>query len=350
MTVNSADSHVLEPSDLWLKNTPAKYRDRTLRVERDGDREAISIDGVVIRRNPVDTSGKVRAPGQGDPVARLHDLESQDVWAELMFPSLGLWLPMCPDRALSLELSRVYNDWLLDSFMSVSPRYIGAAIIPIVDIVDAVSEIERAAGLGFQAVNLPAHAPDDRLYNDPVYEPVWSAIESTGVRMTSHVGTGADPVVARGRGGAVINYTETFFPPQRLIAHLVASGVLDAHPRMHVIVVEGGASWLPALMERMDEGYTQHGMWARPKLSALPSEIIRRQVHATFQHDRALLSTIDVTGVESLLWGSDYPHFEGTWPNTQHELDVIFDGSEPGLRQAITGGNFAKLFAVPDAA
>jgi predicted TIM-barrel fold metal-dependent hydrolase len=91
-------------------------------------------------------------------------------------------------------------------------------------------------------------------------------------------------------------------------------------------------------------------MWARPKLSALPSEIMQRQVHATFQHDRALLSTIDVTGVESLLWGSDYPHFEGTWPNTQHELDVIFDGSDPGLRRAITGGNFAKLFAVPDAA
>jgi predicted TIM-barrel fold metal-dependent hydrolase len=333
---------------LWQERMPARLRERAIRPVREGDLEIVYADGIAIRRNRVDSTGKVRAPGFAKPAERLQDLEQEQIWAELLFPSLGLWIPMCTDPELAAAMSRVYNDWLFETFMTVSPRFIGTAVIPTLEIETAVEEIGRVKDLGYQAVNLPCTPPAHRPYNSREYDPIWGALEEARLRLCFHVGTGADPIVARGDGGAVINYVETFFPAQRLVAHLVASGALDRYPELQVMVVEGGASWIPSLMERMDEGYRQHGMWAKPKLSAMPSEIMRRQVHATFQHDRALMATLEFTGSKMLMWGSDYPHFEGTWPNSQAEIEKIFGGSDPVVRAEITGQNMADLFHLPD--
>ncbi len=156
-------------------------------------------------------------------------------------------------------------------------------------------------------------------------------------------------MVTRGPGGPIINYTETFFPMMRTALNLVAAGVLDRYPDMHALCVEGGASWLPGLMERMDEAFDQHADWVRPKLSRTPSQIVRDQLHVTFQHDKAILLTLEVTGTKSILWGSDYPHLEGTWPNTRVTLDDIFDGVDPAIRAAITGGTLGELLGMDTA-
>jgi predicted TIM-barrel fold metal-dependent hydrolase len=79
----------------------------------------------------------------------------------------------------------------------------------------------------------------------------------------------------------------------------------------------------------------------------LPSEYVKRQVHVSFQHGRAALAIKDICGVDALMWGSDYPHLEGTYPDTRKVLDGIFEGVSDDVRKAITGGNFAKLFTVP---
>ena len=115
--------------------------------------------------------------------------------------------------------------------------------------------------------------------------------------------------------------------------------------------VESGGSWLPAIMERMDEAQRQYGtFFLRPRLPMLPSEYVRRQVHVSFQHGRAALAVADITGLDALLWGSDYPHLEGTYPNTQAVLADIFDGVPDAIRDAITRDNFVRLFVVPDPA
>lgn len=351
--INSADSHVLEPQDLWEKNLPAKFKERALKVVREDNEEIAVIDGIVSRRARIDKGDSAtgvgpRPPGHSAPAPRLLDLDDQGIWAELMFPSLGLWIYRSQDAELVMEHARLYNDWLIDEFLKHSERFIGVAILPIVDTQQAIAELHRVADLGYQAVNLPIVPPEGRPYNDPVYDPLWSALEETGVRLCAHTGTGSEPIIARGQGGAVINFAVNGLPPQAMIAYLVGSGVLDRHPDLHVLLVEGGASWLAALMEHMDEGYEQHGRWARPRLSMLPSELTRRQVHVSFQHDRAALATAHITGLDALLWGSDYPHLEGTWPNTKAEIEKIFEGvDDDNIRDALLGGSFEKLFKVP---
>jgi predicted TIM-barrel fold metal-dependent hydrolase len=130
---------------------------------------------------------------------------------------------------------------------------------------------------------------------------------------------------------------------------LVAGGVLDRFPGAKVCCIEGGASWLAALAERMDEVYAAHQAFVQPKLSLTPREIITRQVACSFQYDRACIMSRSVTGTAALMWGADYPHHEGTYPRSREVVAHLFDGIDIPEQEkaAILGGNAARLFRIP---
>ena len=345
---NSADSHVLEPEDVWERNVPARLRSRTLRTERRNEQlEVIYLDNKVIRRQPPAAVEMQRPPGSYDVTQRIKDMDEQGVWQEVVYPSGGLWIALTEDPELEQILCRVYNEWLLGSFISGSSRLIGVAMVPVRDRAMAVAEARWAKEQGYRAIMLPCTPPNDARYNSEEYEPLWREAEEMDLRICFHVGTGSKTIVESGSGGAVINYLETFIPAQRTLSYLVASGVLDRHPDLHFVFVEGGASWLAGVIERLEEGYRQHNIWARPKLSMSPGELVRRQAHVTFQHDRAALFTTDISGLESVMWGSDYPHLEGTFPNTRKAVEDVFDGVPADVRAAATFDNLARLFDLP---
>jgi predicted TIM-barrel fold metal-dependent hydrolase len=125
---------------------------------------------------------------------------------------------------------------------------------------------------------------------------------------------------------------------------MVACGALDRHPDMKVLISEGGATWVPFLGDRMDEAYRQHGMFVRPKLSVLPKEILYRQVYTSFQHDASAPAAMWAMGYQHVMWGSDYPHMEGTFGHTQETLHGLFDDVAPDVRARITRGAFEELF------
>jgi predicted TIM-barrel fold metal-dependent hydrolase len=125
---------------------------------------------------------------------------------------------------------------------------------------------------------------------------------------------------------------------------LVASGALDRHSDLKVLVSEGGATWVPFVADRMEEGYRQHYMAVRPKLSRSPKEIIYSQVYASFQHDESAVAACTAMGFNNVMWGSDYPHMEGTYGHTQDTLHHLFDGVDPAARHRITVGAFTELF------
>ena len=206
--VNSADSHVIEPANLWLDNLPASMREgapHTREEARKGRQyEVIYVDGQAVRYEPPGFQDRMRPPGAFDPQDRIADLDGEGVWAELLFPSRGLWSFLIQKPDLAIATAKVYNDWLLDSFMKASPRYIGVALVPVLDIDDAIGEVRRAKELGYTSVLIPATPPAP--YNDERYEPLWATLAETGIVPTFHVGTGADPMVTRGQGGAIINY------------------------------------------------------------------------------------------------------------------------------------------------
>jgi predicted TIM-barrel fold metal-dependent hydrolase len=111
-------------------------------------------------------------------------------------------------------------------------------------------------------------------------------------------------------------------------------------------MVECGAGWLSWLLERMDEAFEEHEQWVNPKLAEPPSFYVRRQGHVTFGNDAAGVVNRGFTGVEPLLWASDYPHPEGTWPHTQETLERIFTGVDPTERRLITYETTARLYGL----
>lgn len=365
MWTNSGDSHFLEPEDLWQTRLPQKLADLTPRAEKDpdGEYETVHVDGQVFRRK-LPTSAVMekfveasnRPQGSRDARVRLDDLDQEGVWGEVIFPSLGMWCSSFRTPDLLKACMRVSNEWALEEIASVSDRYVVTAQVSTLVVEDAVEELRWVAERGFKAVFLPTTPhPSADDWNRDSWEPLWAAAEDAGMVLAFHIGTdpvdmsvggaaGGLGVVHRGPGGAVMNYAETTFSGQRVAMKLVASGALDRHPNLRVLISEGGATWVPFLGDRMVEGYRQHAMAVRPKLSRDPKEILFTQVYASFQHDVTAVAAYEHMGYRNVMFGSDYPHMEGTFGHTQETLTTLFDGASDEARTRITQGAFFELF------
>ena len=155
----------------------------------------------------------------------------------------------------------------------------------------------------------------------------------------------------RGPGASVSNLLATQSMAPRTVALLATSGVLAAHPGLHFIFVETNAGWLSWLMNTVDyyqEAFQQYEGWVWPDLAGKPSEYIARQIHATFQDDPVALRNLPLTGVSPLLWGSDFPHAEGTFPHSRETVRrLLGDISLPDAEQ-IVGGTAVDLFSFDD--
>ena len=350
---NSGDSHLLEPEDIWAQTLPKRLADKTPRTVQEGQEQITYIgDKVITRTIPSPRRQKwnelFRPPGAFATDTRLIDLTDQGIWSEACFPSAGFWTSNLDDQELARECARGWNDWARDEVIEASGgRLLPTALVSVLDTDDAVAELQRAAGMGFRAIYLPTSPPVDRQYNDTaIWEPLWAAAEEAGIVPAFHIGTGSEPVQFRGDGGAVINYVETALPGMRTLTMLVASGVLDRHPDLKVFVAEGGGSWVPALADRMSEAYRQHSLFVRPTLSMPPKEFVYRQVYTSFQHDESAIPTVEHLGYRNILWGSDYPHVEGTFPETQKVLHELFDDVPVEVRRRMTVEAFNELFSV----
>jgi predicted TIM-barrel fold metal-dependent hydrolase len=356
---HSGDSHLLEPDDLFETTLPRGVADRMPRSVKDADGqwETVHVDGTSFRRRLPRTplvdpeTGQTvmeRAPGSNDPRRRLADLDQEGIWAELIYPSIGMWTSSIEDPKLLAAGVAAINDWAID-FQRVSPRYVCTAMLPLRDVADAVAEVERSAELGFKAVFLPV-LTDGSDWHEPSWEPLWAALDAARLVVGFHIGT--EPHDAsignaqyyRGPGGAVLNYMETTYGGQRAAAKMVASGVFDRYPDLKVIVSEGGATWGPFVADRLDEAYRQHATHVRPRLDRLPSSYIYTNVYASFQHDRSAVAACTAMGWQNICWGSDYPHLEGTYGHSQKTLHELFDDVPEPARTRMTTGAFEELF------
>jgi predicted TIM-barrel fold metal-dependent hydrolase len=365
--VFSADGHIVEPADLFSANMPKSLAFHAIRGEIRGDyRCTVSGDKVIHRMRmrpggPTEaTAMRQLAPGEKPPrkalghnniEGRLQDMKEEGIDAEIVFPSLGLWTYAVEDVEAELATTQIYNDWNDGFFSSHKQIFVRCGVLPVRDLENTKAELKRLASKGFTAAMLPVVAPAGvPKYNEPVWDQVFHLAGELGVVFVLHTGTGLENVVVeRGPGGAVVNYTRQMNDGADAIMLLVAGGVLDRNPKAQVAVIEAGASWLPALAERMDEVYIAHSVFVQPKLGRTPSQIIRDQVKCSFQYDRACILAREVVGHQAFMWGSDYPHAEGTFPNTQAVLPTLFAGIDISEREKadILGGNAARLFRLP---
>ncbi len=374
---NSGDSHFVEPPDLFDTSLPKDLADRMPKSVKDpdGEYETVTVDGQSFRRKMPRLDATAQrmsltaeefldekrlagesltrgAAGNGwDVPARLADLDSEGIWAELVFPSLGIWAFNIRDPKLAVAGSQATNDWAA-SIQNQSPRIVATASLPLLEVNDTIAEIHRATDLGFKAGFLPVRpSADGPGWAHDQWDPVWDAFAETGMVVTFHIGTEPHTpdqrtgVYHTGRGGAIMNYTETTFGGQRAICQMVASGALDKRPTLKVMVSEGGSGWIPFIADRLDEAYRQHSAAVRPKLTRPPGEILFEQVYASFQHDyRSSVIAMTGAGYRNTVWGSDYPHFEGTFGHTQKTLHELFDDVPADVSHRMRIGAFQEMF------
>ena len=130
------------------------------------------------------------------------------------------------------------------------------------------------------------------------------------------------------------------------ITRLIASGALQRHPNLKFVIVECGAGWLAWLLYALDEQTEKKHMWQSPILDKKPSEFMKLQGHVTFGDDPVGLANIGFTGAEPLLWGSDYPHDEGTYPYSKEVIKRTFAGVSDADKWKIVGGNASTLYRI----
>ncbi|MCU1359619.1 MAG: amidohydrolase 2, partial [Ilumatobacteraceae bacterium] len=257
------------------------------------------------------------------------------------------------------------------------------------DVAQSVEEIERVAALGYRGFCLPIFI-SPYFWHDR-YEPIWAAARDTGLVVTFHAALGYDelgfgmvrqigPLPDPTRAGPQVDAercwsgAEYGHPAQRLISTLVGAGICDRYPEVMFVSAENNANWLAGLMGAMDKAYTLGagqadkalvGAWDdafdvdhQPTMTNLfsdnerwpysmrPSEYVRRQIRCTFMDDPVAVACREITGVETLLWSSDYPHPEGTFPHSREVVDNLFKNVSDADRAAITGGNLASLYNV----
>ncbi len=362
--VFSADGHLVEPSDLLSEGLPLSLRSFGLRAEKQGDWIVSLAGDKELSRSRVNT-GPPRLGPDGEPFGRpdrrgnrevewrIKDMELDGVDAEIVFPSLGLTIPMIANAEAELASAQLYNDWCHGLLKDHQSRFVRCGILPIRDFASTVVEMERLAALGFTAAMLPSRIEQDSglpPYTSDAWDQVFDAAQRLGIVFVLHGGTGrADVRSFRGAGGAVMNYVIQACDGMETVMALVAGGLLDRFSGTKVCVIESGASWLAALAERMDEVYAAHEPFVRPKLSLKPSEIIARQVVCSFQTDRACIMARSVTGTQAIMWGADYPHHEGTFPRSREIIAHLFDDIDisESDKADIIGLNGARLFRLP---
>jgi predicted TIM-barrel fold metal-dependent hydrolase len=366
----SADSHVDIRQDRVLANLPEKYHEdfqqgqmrmfqklmeqkpHKARKQAADQEEMVVPAGLQPAERPWEAAGR---PGAHDPIERLSDMDIDQVEAEVLYTDVaaGAGFYEMSDEAGVLAAFQAWNTAAVE-FASHDPkRLLPVYPVPIHDIAAGVAEVTRVAEEGARALQLPLYPVDIGFapYWDKVYDPLWSRIEELGLPVSQHVGvTGYlvgtvaanDPTPVKG----IFQSLPSIFMAEALAGWIV-SGIFERHPGLQVVLVEAGLGWLPYMIERLDRMQHRHG-WDHfdMPISELPSFYWRRNMAATFEEDELGILLRARIGVENLMWATDYPHPDSTWPESQKVLREHFAGVPTDDMRAIAGGNAARVYGL----
>ena len=361
------------PADLWLMRLPAALRDRAPHIE-ERDSQALWIcDGKVwgnwagtqlsieqlARPKPLynsfDRGGIIDQSERRPAIAelRLADMDRDGVQTQVIFGPI--FQISTEDPVLRVACYRVYNDWLLEFCTAAPDRLIGVPMLP--ETPDGATEelLRLAAKGGVRQVTLMIANIKPKL-DDPAWEKLWTALEQTGIILSWHITVfvgNRDPRAA-GKAASVFENTK-FFMANFLepFVDLFAWGILERHPKLKIVIAEGGTGWLPWLVQELD--YRHWRLWEAKEfwadkggaeLETKPSELFKRQIWATFQEDYAAMSLIPFFGDGHLLWASDYPHPDGVWPNSRDAVARQMKDLPAEMRRKLTHDNAARLYGL----
>ncbi|HKH05919.1 MAG TPA: amidohydrolase family protein [Acidimicrobiales bacterium] len=274
------------------------------------------------------------------------------------FPSFVLFAqpPKPEDYERRLAGIRAHNRWLADWCGRFPERRAGVGQVFLNDVDDAIADVRWIKEHGLRGgILLPNVAPDVKwvkpLY-DPYYDPLWAVCQDLEVPVNVHGGTGA-PDYGRYAVSMVLFITEVPFYSQRPLVQLILSGVLERFPRLKLVITETGCSWVPPLLDSLDRTIQRVNTGAlgemrygdEQKLPRLASEYFAQNVWmGVSQPGPDDVAARDRIRADRFMWGSDYPHDEGTHPFTREHLRQLFHDLPPAELDRILCRNVAELY------
>ena len=372
----SADCHldmIWLPPDLFTSEAPREFKDRMPFVtEGPKGKEWVASNGASFGLVAgVGSAGQPYVPGKqhradrmaeaglyedgkkglrrpGVPELRAKELDRDGVDAEVIYGVLAAAAKLNHAEA-SAEMLRIYNDFI-HGFCKVYPhRMIGLACLPFCNIDAAVKEVYRVAKQGARGVELSCSWDMTPMWH-PMWDPLWAAINETQLPLHFHTFPSVDPKLrAQYTGNTLLALRFSSICMFQItlgdiLTALMGAAVFERFPKLRVVFGESGIGWLPYLIDRMDNEYLDQ--YRDIKLKLLPSEYWRRQCRATFQYDRIGTKLIEDMGVETLMWGSDYPHPDGIWPDSSEYIAKQFSHLPADVTHKIVCENAGKFYGL----
>ena len=372
--VISADCHIdliWLPPDLFTANASAHLRDRMPYVTNgeDGPQWVSRSGSNFGLMNGMGSAGRLYVPGQihrsdrmastglyedgrrgirrlTDPDLRLRDQDLDGVQGEVLYGILGA-TGRLNDPEAATEVIRIYNQWLADFCDTHPERFAGIACVPGYNTTSAIEELKRVGKRGsVRGVEIPLQKDMNPLW-DPYWEPLWAAVNELGLPMHFHtIGAGHPEIqgfpLQIQRAAWAVYITGFGIQMASVLMSMIFSGVFEKYSKLRLVIGESGIGWIPYVLEHMDLEWEDQ--FQDLSLTMKPSDYWRRQCAATYQTDRIGIKLLDELGVENVMWGSDFPHPDGIWPDSQAFIDRELGHLPENVRRKIVCDNALTLY------
>lgn len=353
----SADSHFSEPADLWINYIDPEFRARAPHVEHQEHADVFVCDtgemlpigilhGIRYKGGVAKNEGRYsEVPASSwDPHARIPELNLDGVYGEVLYPTIAMRFYTITDVPFEAACIRAYNRWASDFCKSYPDRFKAVGLVMLDDLGQGVDQLRECKELGLAAAMLPVYPDGAAPYYESSYDSLWEAAQDMNMPISLHLATERRVIRPRNATEQFLRYNVI----QQVFIGMIYTGVFDRFPSLQVVSVENDAGWAGNIIERMDYYHAEapvKGILGTDRVNKKnPSEYWRSNVSYTFMRDLAAIQTRSIIGVDRLMWASDFPHSDSTWPESRQVIDRHMVGVPEREASLIQGGNAARLY------
>ncbi len=324
----SADSHVMEPNDLWTQRLPVALRSAKMPFPPRFDRH--------------------NRPGGHDPHERVKEMAVDGVSAEVLYPTLALTMFGVDDAALQEAFFRVYNDWLIEYCAVAADRLLGIPCISLYDVDRGIKELERCAKSGLKGALIWQSPHKDMPFTSDRYDRFWAAAQAMNAPVSLHILTGHNysrdlfggDQYQMYRGATNLKMAEN----TTALFDIILSGVLERFPRLTLVNVETELGWIPFFVQQLDYYYHRFKATYPLPIKEAPSVYFNRQVWTTFFNDPVGARELRDWGQDTCMWSSDYPHYNSPWPHSRKVIERDLSGLPLAVQHKLVRENVVRLY------
>ena len=363
----SADSHIVEPPNCYTDFIDPKFRDIAPHIEKnkfgvdmfvvEGMNSPLPLGLLAGAGVPAEDLVKQRrlsfdqiATGAWEPKARLTIQDEENICAEIIYASVGMVLCGIENYAYKSACFNAYNRWL-ETFVGEAPtRLFGLAQTAVASVDETIEDVRRAKEMGMVGMMMTGN-PQFEDYDHPDYDALWQCAVDLDMPICFHIltmkGHDVASAFAPARGHSANGFMNIIRGVQDIMGVFVFGGVFERFPKLKMVVAEGDAGWVPHYMYRADHAIARLGPGKDSYISKPPSHYIQDNIWFTFQDDETAYQHPKMVENDKLIWASDYPHTDSTYPRSQEILAAQTAHLTEAQKDAVVHDNVAAAFNLP---